>query len=98
MPKYLVETVSIFRMVYAVEANEESHALDEVTMHTTGGPFDENWNEMSQQHVAENIVSSREVSEEEYLAEFDKNNAAWCGSWTNESKMKLINKIDYDKP
>ena len=34
---YLVETVSMFRMRYVVEAKDESHALDEVTFHATCG-------------------------------------------------------------
>ena len=34
---YLVETVSMFRMRYVIEAEDEQHALDDVTFHATCG-------------------------------------------------------------
>ena len=40
MPKYLVETVSVFRMRYVVEAKNASDAKDEVTM-SMGDDFKE---------------------------------------------------------
>ena len=57
MPFYLVETVSMFRMRYVVEAEEIYHAADEVCMEAA--------EEFGQRHIAENIVSIREVSDEE---------------------------------
>jgi len=57
MPKYLVETVSIFRMRYVVDCEHPDDAADEVTM--------EEVEEFSQYHVAENITSIREISDEE---------------------------------
>ena len=52
---YLVETVSIFRHRYVVEAKEAEHANDEVVMNTTG-VYDDKWNEFSQKHISEDIV------------------------------------------
>ena len=55
--KYIVETISIFRMRYVVDCEHPDHAADKVTM--------EEVEEFSQYHVAENITSIREISDEE---------------------------------
>jgi hypothetical protein len=92
---YLVETVSIFRHRYVVEAKEDTHAADEVVMKTTGR-FDENFEEFSQHHVDECITSTREISQDEYMKLFDKDND-YLASWSDEQKLRFINKIDYDE-
>ena len=63
---YLVETVSIFRQRYVVEAREAEHACDEVVMNTSG-VFDDNFREFSQKHIDETIISSRELSAADYV-------------------------------
>lgn len=95
MKKYIVETISIFRMRYVVEAKEETHALDEVTMNVSGG-YDENWKEFSQNHVDECIVSSREITDEEYFQIFDKDND-YLKDWSDDQKLQFVNKINYEK-
>ena len=91
MPKYLVETVSIFRMRYVVEANNASDAKDEVTM-----SVGENFKEFSQLHLDEMISSTREIDQAEYLRMFDEDNV-YLKDWTEEQKLDFINVIDYDK-
>jgi len=91
----LVETVSMFRMRYVIEAKEGEHALDEVVMNTKGD-YKETWQEMSQKHLDEVIVSSREISDKEYLKIFDEDNDYMVHSTKNE-KRRFINKIDYKK-
>jgi hypothetical protein len=91
---YLVETVSMFRMRYVVEAREESHALDEVTMNATGS-YSENFQEFSQKHIDEVIVSSRELSATDYMQLYDKDND-YLASWSTEQKMQCINTIEYE--
>jgi hypothetical protein len=91
---YLVETVSMFRMRYVIEAREESHALDEVTMNATGS-YNENFQEFSQKHIDEVIVSSRQLSATDYMQMFDKDND-YLSSWSNQEKMKVINTIEYE--
>jgi len=86
-----VETISMFRMRYVIECDEEGHALDEVTVHATGG---ESLKEFSQQHLDEVISSSREISRIDYLDLFDKDND-YLSKWSEEQKMDYINKIDY---
>ena len=44
---YVVDVVSTFRMRYVVEAEEESHALDEVVMNEHNTEF----KEFSQEHI-----------------------------------------------
>jgi hypothetical protein len=90
---YLVETVSIFRMRYVIEAEDESHALDEVTYHVTGG---EELKEFSQKHIDEVVVSSRKISNKSYLKLFDKDND-YLKNWNKEQKLQYVNWIDYEK-
>ena len=80
----MVETVSMFRIRYAVEINDEDpneHALDTVVCEV--GLFDEYGKplleEMSQEHIDEVIVSHREISKEEFLKIFteDNDNTMW---------------------
>ena len=94
MPKlYLVETMVTYRMRYVVEARSEEHALDEVTMNTSG-IYNEDWREFSQCALPEQIFSSREITTEEYLNLFNKDND-YLVPWTDEQKLDYINKIDY---
>ena len=88
---YLVETVSMFRMRYVVEAREESHALDEVVCEIGNQDFQE----FSQKHIDEVIVSSRELSATDYINLFDKDND-YLASWDVQEKMKVINTIEYE--
>jgi hypothetical protein len=90
---YLIETVSMFRMRYVVEAQSEEHAMDEVTMHASGS--DNELREFSQHHIDEVISSGRELSQKQYMKLFDKDND-YLKSWTDEQKLEFINKIDYN--
>lgn len=87
---YLVETVSMFRMRYVIEAREESHAADEFVMQIGK----ESFKEFSQHHMDEVIVSTRELSATDYMELFDKDND-YCKSWPVSKKMEAINSIDY---
>jgi hypothetical protein len=88
---YIVETVSMFRMRYAIRAKSKTHAEDEFVMEV-----EKELNEMSQKHLDEIIVSTRKVSEKKYLEIFDEDND-YLQSWDNETKLKSINVIDYSK-
>jgi hypothetical protein len=89
MPKYLVETISMFRMRYVIEAENASDAKDEVTMNV--GELAE----FSQHHVDEVIISSREIDDAEYLHQFDEDNE-YLKDWTEGQKFSFVNTIDYD--
>lgn len=90
MAKYLVETISMFRMRYVIEANNADDAKDEVTMNNDG-----NLHEFSQQHLDEIITSTREIDREEYLRLFNEDND-YLQDWDEEQKFKFLNVIDYD--
>ena len=90
---YLVETVSMFRVRYVIEAKDESDALDEVACYSTGGS--ENLTEFSQKHIDEVITSSRKLSDKSYLKLFDKDND-YLKNWTDDEKRIYINRIDYE--
>lgn len=89
MPKYLVETISMFRIRYVVEADNASDAKDEVTMNNG------DLHEFSQLHLDELITSAREIDREEYLRLFDEDND-YLREWDEEHKLKWVNKVDYN--
>ena len=91
MPKYLVETVSVFRMRYVVEAKTASDARDEVTM-SVGDDF----KEFSQLHLDEMISSTREIDQAEYLRMFDEDNV-YLKDWDEDQKLDFVNVIIYDE-
>ena len=85
MPKYLVETVSIFRMRYVVECEHPDHAADEVTM--------EEVEEFSQHHVAENITSIRDISDDEMCKLFIQDHPYLEGQ--EDRAFNCVHKISY---
>lgn len=92
MAKYLVETISMFRIRYVVEGKSKEHAMDEVVCKLGG---EEKFQEFSQHHIDEVISSVREVTDEKYLEIFDEDNDYLSG-WEDEKKLEFINVIDYD--
>lgn len=84
--KYLVETVSIFRMRYVVEADHPDHAADSVTM--------EEATEFSQHHVAENITSVREITDNEVVSLFFEDNQYMCGLPKTKA-FEYVTKVEY---
>lgn len=86
----LVETVSTFRHMYAVELIDDvpnEYALDDVTNAVCGG--ETKLEEFAQKHIGEDIFSYREISEEEYLKIFDQEND-YLKEWTPEQKKQFI--------
>jgi hypothetical protein len=86
MPKYLVETVSMFRMRYVIECEEGSHAMDEVTMEVV--------EEFGQHHVAENIIGCREVTDDEVVKLFFEDHP-YLEKWGPEKALEYVHKIKY---
>ena len=87
---YLVETESMFRMRYVIEAREEGHAADEFVMEIGK----ESFKEFSQHHMDEVIVSTRELSATDYVELFDADND-YLKSWPVSKKMESINSVEY---
>jgi uncharacterized membrane protein len=88
---YVVETVSIFRHRYVVEAHEDTHAADEVTVRLC----DDEFKEFSQKHIDECISSVRKLKDnQEYIELFNEDND-YLDAWSEEKKFSFINRIDY---
>lgn len=79
----LVECVSSFRMRYVVEVpvGKKEWAMDTVVMNEA--------EEFSQEHIGEQIVSHRVISDAEYLQIFSEDNA-YLNRWTDEQKRQFI--------
>lgn len=86
MPKFLVDTISMFRIRYVVDCLEEGHAMDTVAC--------EEADEFSQKHISESITSVREIDDTEYLRVFDEDND-YLKSWSEEQKFKFVHKVEY---
>ena len=87
MPKYLVETIDLFRMRYVIECENEDDAKDIVTFKEA--------EEFSQLHLDETITSTRVIDDAEYLRLFDVDND-YLKAWPEEQKFKYVHKVDYD--
>jgi hypothetical protein len=86
---FIVETVSMFKMRYAVRTENENWANDTVLC----GLADDSIKELSQSHLDEVFTTTRAVSEEEYLRIFDEDNG-YAVSWDKEKKLSFINNPD----
>lgn len=84
MPKYLVEAVSVFRMRYVVDAKHPDYAKDLVVM------GEDDLKEFSQLHLDEIISDAREITNDEYLTLFDKDND-YLKNWPKERKFSFVN-------
>ena len=96
MPLYVIDTISTFRLKYVIEADSIEHAYDEVVMRDSGSDKDF-LEELTQRHIAENIIDGREISREDFEAlvntlKADRNES--CCHWLGED---LIRKIDYKR-
>lgn len=98
MSKYvMVDAISQFRMRYVVEVPDdvenctpEQYASDSVVC--------EDVREFSQEHIGETIVSTREVSLEEAIAQWRKDNGGAFDSWSDELIVKnSITEIDFNR-
>ena len=85
MPKYVVEALSQYRMVYVVEADCVEHAEDSVHMGDA--------TEFGQMHLGEMIVSSRTVDDAECLRLSAELNS-YLGDWTEEQLLARVYKVN----
>jgi len=90
MPKYvMVDTISQFRMRYVVEVPDDVENPSEGKYPCTPEVYAsdtvvcEDTREFSQEHLGETIVSTREVSLEEAIAQFRKDEPMFGETWDN---------------
>ena len=88
---YKIEALSIFKMTYYIKAKNQSDAIDEYYCEREKDTFKEG----SQTHLEEIFSDVVELSEEEFLQDFDRRND-YLKEWSKEQKMNMINEIDYD--
>ena len=88
MPKYLVETVSMFRIRYVVECESAEHAKDVVTMNQA--------DEFGQLHVDENIIGCRKVSDSEVPVLFFEDHPHLRGLEPKKA-FKYVHKVRYEE-
>lgn len=87
----LVETISMFRHVYAVELADDApneYALDDVVSEMSKDIPD--MNEVGQKWIGEETISHRVVDEAEYLRVFDELNGPYFVEWSAEKKKEFI--------
>ena len=90
MPKYLVETISMYRMRYVVKADN----ADAAKAYVEGNIGDNhNLEEFSQLHLSEIVSSSRRIGTREYLRVFDQDND-YLKDWSDDQKLSFVNKVE----
>lgn len=88
---FIIETISTFKITYAIKGKSLEHAMDTVTM--------EEADEINQEFLGETILGGREISKKDLLEKelnFPYMNAH-PEIWTEEKKMSKVFKIKYDK-
>lgn len=88
MKLFLVDAVSSFRNSYIVRCENEEHAADTVTCNEA--------EEFSQEWLGEQISRVREITEEDYLILFNKDND-YLKDWNAEQKKRFIHTVNYDE-
>ena len=88
---FIVETISTFKIRYAIRGKSLKHAMDTVSC--------EEANELDQEFLGETIFGGRKVSKKEFLKnefsiDYMKANP---NVWTDEMKLDMIHNIDYSK-
>lgn len=82
--KFLVETISVHRLRYVIEADHPDHAADAVVM--------EEAEEFGQTHIGENILGVREISDEEIPVRFFEDHP-YLSKWGPEKAFEYVTKI-----
>lgn len=92
---YLVDTIVTFRHRYVVEADELTHAYDEVVMIDSDSE-DNYFEPVTQKCLGETIIDGREISKKEFdkmLKVLATNDDEMSSYWMGDD---LIRKINYD--
>jgi len=90
MSKYvMVDTVSMFRMRYCVEVPDD---LENCTpeIYASDTVVCEDAKEFTQHHLDEVIVSTREVTLEEAIAQYRKDEPAFGSAWSDDVIIKNV--------
>lgn len=83
MPKYLVEAICQYRMVYVVETEKQEWAEESV--------WGEEASEFGQTYLGEVVVSSREVDDDECIRVHDEMNG-YLARMSREQKLARVHR------
>lgn len=86
---FLVDTLSTFRIRYAIEAESEREA-EALVLDNSSNDY---LKEFSQKHLGMTLISAHEMNESAYLNIFNQDND-YLESWSDEEKMIYINRIE----
>jgi hypothetical protein len=86
MAKFLVETISMFRIRYVIEDDRVEYANDPFVIDHDNQYFQE----FSQEHIDELITSTRQIDDSEYLRLFNEDNQ-YLMDWSDEQKFSFVN-------
>lgn len=89
MQIYAVETLCSFKNVYFVEAKNEIDAMDQVVCELDNVDFIQGY----QKFIDEPVMDCRELTKEEFVSLFKKENSFLVG----EEFDRYLNKIDYEE-
>lgn len=92
MPIFLINTLSTFRMKYAIEAETLEHAMDELVMTEHNRDFDE----VTQRWLGEQIMDAQVVTQEQLqdmLKQLSEDSNEMSSHWMGD---KLIHKVQYE--
>lgn len=67
MPKFIIETISMHRLRYAVEADDSVFAVVDFNARLTSG---DDLKELGQKHIGEHITSHRKATDDEIVEAF----------------------------
>ena len=88
MPKYLVETLTQFRVVYVVETDSKASAQEFVLERGEEGEL-----EFGQDYLGQMIVSSREINDKEAIRVFDELHE-YGQDWPRDHKLSYVYTLD----
>ena len=83
---FIVETISQFKVRYAIRGKSLEHAMDTVVC--------EEAEEMDQKFIGETILGGHEITQEQFLVEQSLENE-YFKDWSKEKKLSMIHKIYY---
>lgn len=92
----LIETISQFRMRYVVEIPNEYETADARRKYIKSKIDAEQFNEFSQKHLGEFVISTRELDEPDVLEICDADND-YAKTWPDSQKLNIFVRKNNDE-
>ena len=88
----MIDTISQFRVRYAVEIDDESQTVNDAVDYVKKHADSLDFHETSQNWLGHTVYNSKVYSQMEYIEEFNNENPGGV-IWTNQQKLNCVNKI-----